>query len=155
MNSPVFKYALIGTVVVVAIAAGTWYLFAAPDEEPLARGHIEGTISYPSEFVPAQCVCAQSVAHPDKTYCTDTPEMAGDSAPTFSIEVPPGQYYVYAMLKNPDELGSDFADYKAYYTRFVICGLRYDCKDHSKLSVDVAAGQTTPDIAPHDWYEQP
>jgi hypothetical protein len=71
----------------------------------------------------------------------------------FSLRVPPGAYYVYAMLKDPADIGSDFIGYKAYYTKFVTCGLRYDCKDHSKITVTVESGQKVSDIQPYDWYQ--
>lgn len=141
-----------GAVIVIALVAGAWYFFAAPRGDQLMRGHIEGTTIYPGEGVPAQRVCAQSVADPKQEYCADAPENTGGSASAFNITVPPGTYYVYASLKDAAALGSDLGGYKAYYTAYVTCGLQYNCKDHTKLSVSVAAGQTVPDIHPHDWY---
>lgn len=152
MTTNVFKYSLLGAIIMVACVAGAWYFFAAPPGEQLMRGHIEGTTLYPSEFVPMQRVCAQSVTDTAERYCIDTSESSGNTSPTFRITVPPGTYHVYASLKDASAIGSDLGDYKAYYTAYVTCGLKYSCKDHTKLEVDVAAGQTVTDIRPHDWY---
>jgi hypothetical protein len=152
MTTRTFTSALLGIIVLAALAAGAWYFFAAPTGEQLMRGHIEGTTMYPSDFVPAQRVCAQSVTNPGEEYCVNVPEATGSATPTFQITVPPGTYYLYASLKDASAIGSDLAGYKAYYTTYVTCGLRYECKDHTKLSVDITAGQTVTDIRPHDWY---
>jgi hypothetical protein len=152
MTPNIFKYSLLGATILVACVAGAWYFFAAPQEEQLMRGHIEGTTLYPSEFIPAQRVCAQSVTDTTERYCIDTTESSGNTSPTFRITVPPGTYHVYASLKDASAIGSDLGEYKAYYTAYVTCGLEYACKDHTKLDVSVAAGQTITNIRPHDWY---
>lgn len=152
MTSRIFSYSIIGAVVLVAVCAGAWYVIAPPNVSRVAFGHIEGTTLYPSEGIPAQRVCAQNISDTHAEYCTDAPETAQETQPTFSITVPPGNYNVYATLKDANSIGSDFAGYKAYYTEYVRCGMRYECADHTKIQVTVSAGQTVSDIYPHDWY---
>ena len=154
MTVRVFKYSLIGAIVLVAVAAGAWYVFAPPKEADAMPGSISGSVSYPSEGIPAQRVCAVPVKGSDSdAVCVQT----GDAPPaptTFHIaKLAPGDYYVYAQLLDPTAYGSEIpGTYKAYYDEFVRCGLRYDCKDTSKIIVRVEAGADTPDIMPQDWY---
>jgi hypothetical protein len=152
MTTDVFKFSVVGAVVIVAIVFGAWYFLAPPDEAPAMPGRIEGTTNYPSEYTPEQVVCAQPTEG-GESLCTEAPAgYAGESTPTWSIEAPAGSYFVYARLKDPSEMGSDFGEYRAYYTAYVLCTSDTDCPDHSKLPVTVTSGQTVSDIAPHDWY---
>lgn len=116
-------------------------------------GMITGTTLYPSDFNPAQTVCAQSVSDTTWTSCVNVPEQSASESPMFSIRVPAGTYWVYSVITNPSEMGLDQSP-KAYYTRFVLCGLRFDCTDHTKINVEVGSAQTVTDVRPHDWYEQ-
>ena len=160
MNATILKYSLLGAVVLAAAVAGGWYLVAptdvAVDSTPspigVAPGTIEGWTLYPSEFNPAQRVCAQSVADPAYERCADVPEQEGPESPTFSIKVAPGVYHVYATLRNPGDLGLQ-EETRAYWTEFVRCGLWADCPSHAKIEVQVASGQTVTGILPHDWYD--
>ena len=152
MTPPVFKYALTASVVIVAAGFGAWYVLAPPDALPLGKGRIEGTTNYPSEYIPEQIVCAEPVGGGSER-CVKAP--AGDAeqlTPSWSLEVPAGDYYVSSHIKDPSELGSDLGDYRAYYTVYVTCGLKYECKDHTKIPVTVVSGQTTSGITPYDWY---
>lgn len=158
MTATIFKYSLIAAVALAAAVAGVWYFVAPPDvapEKTLAPqeepGTIAGSTSYPSDFNPAQRVCAQSVADENYERCADVPEQEGTLAPTFSIKVTPGSYYVYATLKDPSDMGLQ-EEVRAYYTEFVTCGLRAGCPSHARLEVVVSSGQTVSGINPQDWY---
>jgi hypothetical protein len=158
MTTKVLLWSLLVAMVLVAAGFGAWYLIAPPSlddgsamPQTGAPGTIEGTTSYPSEFNPAQRVCAQSVSDPSYERCTDAPEQGGADAPTFSIKVAPGAYYVYAFLRDPSDVGIDESR-RAYWTEFVSCGLTASCTSHEKLEVVVRSGQTVRDIRPHDWY---
>jgi hypothetical protein len=154
ITSKIFNYALLGAVVLVAAVAGAWYLLAPPDGQSVAMpGRIEGTTFYPSDFNPAQTVCAQSLDDKTVLKCVDVPEQVGSAAPKFSIKVPAGRYYVYAILEDPSDLGLSEST-KAYWTEFVRCGLKSGCPSHQKLEVIVGSGQTIIDIKPHDWYSR-
>lgn len=137
---------------IAAIGALGWYLFAAP-AEPLetAQGTISGTTGYPSEFNPSQRVCAQMVGDSSQEYCVVTSEQTTPDAPTFSIQVPVGTYYVYATLRNPADAGLE-DNLTAYWTEFVQCGLHVGCASHAKIPVIVSADETVSEIRPVDWY---
>jgi hypothetical protein len=160
MSATILKYSLVAAVVLVAAVGGAWYLLApgdiVPDATPtpigVTPGTIEGSTLYPSEFNPAQRVCAQSVTDPAYERCTDVPEQDGPDAPTFSIKVAPGSYHVYATLQNPGDLGLQ-EEVRAYWTEFVTCGLHADCPSHARLEVKVQSGRTVTGILPHDWYD--
>jgi len=110
-------------------------------------GIIEGSLSFPAEVIPVDMkVCAQSQTT-NQTYCTTT--HISDPKFTYGIgyqlEVPAGQYYVYATV-------SAFGDYKAFYNEFVVCGLSVDCTDTTVIAVNATAGQTITGVDPQDWY---
>lgn len=152
MTTNVFQFSLLTAIVIVAVVFGAWYVIAPPDQAPAMGGRIEGTTSYPSEYIPAQLVCAEPVDGGSEI-CADAP--AGDSVeltPTWGIDVPAGDYYVSSRLKDPSEMGSDFGEYRAYYTQYVLCGLEVTCSDHAKIVVTVPSGSTVVDINPYDWY---
>ena len=154
MTTRVFTTALSGAVLLVAIGAGAWYFFAAPKEALAMPGSISGTVIYPSEYIPPQRVCAVAVDGPDASaICVNTSDIP-ESNSVFKIEkVPPGDYFVYAQLRDPASIGSDIpGSFKAYYNEFVRCGLLYSCTDTTRIKVHVTAGVDTPDIKPHDWY---
>lgn len=152
MTTNVFTFSLLTAVVLAAAVFGAWYLIAPPDEAPAMGGRIEGSTSYPSEYIPEQIVCAQPVAGGSEI-CIDVP--GGDSVeltPSWRLDVPAGDYYVSSRLKDPAEMGSDFGDYRAFYTQYVLCGLEVSCTDHTKVVVTVPSGETVSDINPYDWY---
>lgn len=154
MTTRIFLYSLTAAIVLVAVGAGAWYLFAAPKEAAAMPGSVSGTVMFPSDGIPPLRVCAVPVSGPDSAaVCTDTKDSP-PAPPDFSIgKLAPGDYYVYAQLKDPEAIGSDISGtYKAYYDQFVVCGLKIECKDATRITVHVGSGADTPDIHPHDWY---
>jgi len=105
-----------------------------------AAGSISGTLSYPSEFIPAQRVCAIGLKD-DEEYCQQT--TAGAS--TYVIAAPAGDYWVYAALDG------DATGKRAYFSEFVLCGLNAECKDHTPVKVAVLPGKASA-ADPQDWY---
>ena len=152
MTAPVFKSALIGAIVLVALVFGAWYFLAAPKEQLAMPGSISGSVGYPSEGTPAQRVCAVRGAGATPV-CVETQDSPPASN-TFTIKnLAPGDYYVYASLIDPAAYGSDIpSTFKAYYNEFVRCGMLYSCKDTTPIVVHVNAGADTPGIEPNDWY---
>ncbi len=152
MTPEVLKFTLKVSVFVAALLLGSW-LVAAPSIEPsIEMGTIEGFTNYPSEYIPVQIVCAEPV-NGGAEICAEAP--AGDTellSPPWSLSVPAGEYYISSHLKDPEGIGSDLGDYRAYYTTYVTCGLKYECKDHTKIPVKVEGGATVTGIAPYDWY---
>ena len=110
-------------------------------------GFIRGPLSYPSEIVPEDMVVCAKNLETELEYCSD--DHISDegflNGVGFELEVPVGNYYVFAFLpENPEK--------KAYYNEFVTCGLNVDCQSRDKIVVEVEAEKTTDEIKPHDWY---
>lgn len=140
-------------VLLILIGGGfaIYYVTGSPDlPTESAPGFIEGTTLYPSEFVPAQRVCAVQTDEKAE-FCDAAPEGTGPDLPTFRLEVPPGDYYVYALVENPGELNLESSS-RAFWTEFVVCGLQASCPSHEPIVVKVRSGETVTDIRPHDWY---
>jgi hypothetical protein len=105
-----------------------------------SSGRISGTLSYPSEFLPPMRVCAFELAEATP-YCVLTDEGQAQ----YRIEgVPPGDYLVLAFPHDP---GAPPGGYTG-----CVADLRAGCGDHDLKPIIVAAGQTTPDIDPADYY---
>jgi hypothetical protein len=117
-------------------------------------GVIEGSLSYPSEFIPDDMtICAENLAT-KKIYCTDKHLNARKYRYKvgYKLAVPPGDYHVYAQLPDPARYGATYPkDYRAYYSEFVKCGMSVECKDHTPIVVIVKSGSTTSGVDPWDW----
>jgi hypothetical protein len=124
---------------------------AAPD-----AGVIEGSLSYPSEFIPSDMtICAENLAT-KQLYCTNKHLKAKKYKYKvgYKLTVPPGDYHVFAKLPDPARYGASYPkDYRAYYSEFVKCGMRADCLDHTPIVVKVTSGETVSGIDPMDWYQ--
>ena len=117
-------------------------------------GIIEGSFSYPSDFIPEMVVCAKN-EKTDEEFCSY--EMEEDEKYMYglgySLEVPIGTYNIYAQLIDPESIGSGFnKNYKAYYSEFVTCGMSVDCESHRPIDVEAIGGETVSNINPQDWY---
>lgn len=111
-------------------------------------GTIEGPVSYPAGGVPndlrvcadnlqtGQTVCAGGLLHEPRF-----PKGVG-----YRLRVPAGSYQVYAISPSFDP------NFRAYYSRFVTCGYREDCTDHTPIPVSVGAGAAATGIEPGDFY---
>lgn len=111
-----------------------------------ATGTIEGSLSYPSEGIPADMiVCADNIVT-QQVYCTE--EQISDSkyvyGKGYSLSLSEGNYHVYATL-------SSLPEYKQYYSQAVICGMEAECTSHELIVVNVAAGESTTNIDPFDF----
>jgi hypothetical protein len=119
-------------------------------------GVIEGSLSYPSDFIPPDMVvCAENLATHQKS-CTKK-HLKGKQYTYrvgYKLTLPPGDYRVYAYLPDPAKYGAGFPqDYRAYYSEFVKCGMRVNCQDHTPLTVKVRSGESLKGIDPMDWYK--
>ena len=150
---------LILVMVILALVIGGVYLFSQkgqPKEEESTpaptTGTIEGSLSFPSEFIPTDMtICAEDTST-QKQYCTKDhlQDVKYTAHVGYKIEVPAGSYHVFAYL--PGGSGGYSVDYRAYYSEFVTCGLSINCTSHKPIVVAVKAGETTSDINPQDWY---
>lgn len=105
-----------------------------------STGRISGTLSYPSEYLPPMRVCAFDLAEATP-YCVRTNK---DQAQYRLDGVPPGDYLVLAFPQEADALPGGYTG--------CVRDLSADCRDHDLQPIIVAAGQTTPDIDPADYY---
>jgi hypothetical protein len=114
---------------------------------PLVRnGALSGSLSYPSEGIPALRIVAMNPLT-GVYYWQNT--VAGQSSYRFE-DLEPASYYVLAYsIANPSKT------FFGAYSQFVPCGLTADCTDHTLIAVEVKAGEETKNINPSDWYADP
>jgi hypothetical protein len=112
-----------------------------PVQPPVVQtGSIAGSLSYPSEFIPAMQIVAFNI-NTDEWFLLTTAEGSG----TYQIDnLPVGSYFIVSYLVGED--------YGGGYTAAVPCGLSVDCTDHSLLPIEVIVGQVSSGINPSDWY---
>ena len=111
---------------------------------------IEGSLGYPSDFIPSDMeVCAEN-AQTGKNYCTENhiKDEKYTYGKGYKVKVPPGDYFIYASLFS-------WENYKAYYSEFITCGLSVECLSHKPILVSVKKGDIVTDINPMDWYVVP
>lgn len=111
-------------------------------------GAISGTVSFPSEVIPALRLVAFNTAS-DAFVALELAAGSGDYRMDF---VPPGTYELVAY---PLEGFRDAPVFAGAYTRAVACGLDVSCTDHSLIAFEVRAGEETVGIDPADWYAPP
>jgi len=139
-------------IVIMIIGLIRWFnqpkTMSETPEQEFGLGTIEGSLSYPSEFIPFDMeVCAQNVSTRE-LYCTS--EHIKNSKYTYGvgykIEVPAGDYYVYASTQM-------VPGYKAYYSESVTCSQGSGCFSHDPIRVKVSSGKTVSGVDPQDWYK--
>ncbi len=127
-------------------------------EETDSRTHwgtLSGDVSYPGEVLPYMGICAESVTG-GNMFCTYELVYVADSMSGYGYEltVPPDDYQIFshAVTEGNEDVGYVEGDYQAYYSKFVTCGLDFDCPSHTPIVVTVAQDQYVPDVDPVDWY---
>ena len=124
------------TVVAPAVDAAPSAAVASGDR----TGGISGALSYPSEYLPPMRICAFELAEATP-YCVRTDKGQAQ----YRIEgVPPGDYLVLAFPQEADALPGGYTA--------CVPDLSAGCGDHDLKPIIVAAGQTTSDINPADYY---
>lgn len=117
-------------------------------------GIVEGQLIYPSDYTPAQKICAEELLT-NQSYCTETEQ----NQTSYQIQLPPGVYYVYA-LRCTETYASNtvcqngYLEKKAYYTNLSVCGFSYQCSQivsGDRIPIKVKPGDNFSDIIP-DWY---
>ena len=112
------------------------------------EGTIQGSLTYPTDGgIPADFEVRATNLETGKEYVTkEHIKGAGYTYGSgYKLAVPAGKYHVYGVLTSkPQE--------KAYYNKFVTCGMAYGCNDFTKIEVTVEPGKETADIMVGDWY---
>lgn len=119
-------------------------------------GTINGSLGYPSEYIPPMGICAHNTKTKEE-FCTyemiQSPSFMYDLG--YNLVVPPGKYTVYAFVAE-DENGTPLIDenfYKAYYSEYVTCPADTEiCDSHEPIIVTIEKNQTSNNIDPQDWY---
>ena len=149
-------------VIVLILILVFWLFFSgASNNQPAnneevgkTTGTITGSLSYPSEMIPAELTICAVERDTVEEYCTT--EHITDSSfaygKGYSLVVPAGVYYVYSYLPTTEEFPNEVSDYRAYYSEFVTCGQTYDCTDHTPIEIVVTADTSLAQIDPVDWY---
>ncbi|MEL7626854.1 MAG: hypothetical protein AAGU15_08355 [Anaerolineaceae bacterium] len=109
-------------------------------------GSLSGSLSYPSEGIPALRIVAMNPLT-GVYYWQNT--VAGQSFYRFT-DLEPAKYWVMAY-----EIANPSKTFFAAYTEAVPCGLTAACTDHTLIAVEVKAGAETENINPTDWYGDP
>jgi len=130
----------------VAPTATTPTAIPATATPTVKNGALSGSLSYPSEGIPALRIVAMNPLT-GVYYWQNT--VAGQSSYRFeSLE--PASYYVLAYdIANPSKT------FFGAYSQAVSCGLLASCADHTLIAVQVKAGEETKNINPTDWYGDP
>lgn len=116
---------------------------AAPAREAPGAGKIAGSLSYPSDYLPADLqICAEETTS-GEVLC-----KGGFEGSAFELDLPVGTYHVWART---DDYG---ASYRAYYNEAVRCGLEVTCTDRTPIDVLVEGGDTVTGVNPADWYAE-
>ena len=141
----------IGLIFALCLVLQPWPAAAAPN-----AGVIEGSLSYPSEFIPPDMTIYAENLATKQIYSTNQ-HLKGNKYTYkvgYKLAVPPGNYHVFAQLPDPAKYGAGYPkDYRAYYSKFVKCGMNADCLDHTPMVVKVKSGEIVSGIDPMDWYQ--
>ncbi len=115
----------------------------------LTKGTISGEATYPADKIPHLKICVEDATTKITGTCTENNPPSGE----FSLMVPAGTYYVYAMLASDAALKiPTAANIKAYYSEFVTCGMQASCPSHAPIKVTVQVGGEIQNVNPGDWY---
>lgn len=146
------NYKIIIAILVIIIAVGIGGFIW---ESTKKTGIIEGSLSYPSDYIPKELKTCAKNQTTNKEYCTQNRIYDKKYNPNestvgagYKIEVPTGDYQVYSFLP-------DSPDWKAYYSNYVVCidsGLYENCNSHDAITVNVLTNQVISNINPGDWY---
>lgn len=123
---------------------------ASPSTAP-EFGFIKGNMAYPSEGIPGVMVaCAENI-ETEETICSEK-RKGWEERVSYSLELPPGKYYVYGKLLPGDDSVGDTQNERVYYTEYMKCGMEASCTSHRRIQLDVRPGETLSGITVGDWW---
>jgi hypothetical protein len=112
--------------------------------QPLTEGAIAGSLTFPSEKIPAMTVFAFSTSSFPNGSNHFAITQPGQN--NYTIVLPGGDYYIVAYALDEHGLPTMAGGYTACKTAGP------ECTDHSLVTVNAANGSATTDINPADWY---
>lgn len=115
-----------------------------------ATKELNGTLCYPSDYIPKMTVFLQEVAT-GKIHKITTQE---DQRSFKFSDIPFGDYYAYAYAIDQTQTDSKGNTSKASggFTKAVPCGLSVECNDHTLIQIKVDNEITKDTISICDWY---
>ncbi|MBL7542632.1 MAG: hypothetical protein JNL11_02400 [Bdellovibrionaceae bacterium] len=137
-----FTKIIITAFILIPVGIGWFYT----GKSNRTSGSIQGSLGFPSDFIPKLVICADPIEWWKKKICIGS-EL---DARTYELKLPKGKYTVFASVIEKMEYFQ--TDYRAYYSEFVKCGLSVNCKDHSPIVIEINDASTLNDINPQDWY---
>ena len=114
------------------------------------KGEINGTLCFPSEYIPKMTVYLQET-NLDTTFKLTTIE----NQRLFKFtNIPYGKYYAFAYTIDKVYIDTNDFKFKANggYTQVVPCGLTVNCKDHSLIIIKLNNKEFKDTISICDWY---
>jgi hypothetical protein len=107
-------------------------------------GAIEGAVTFPSELVPSMTVYASDL---DTLKIHSVQLMRGQAS--FTVEVPPGRYFVFLAPNQPDA-----PNIYGAYTQYCLCAAHDlgTCEDHTLVPIAITARVPRAAVTIDDWY---
>ena len=119
---------------------------------PMESGFIKGVMAYPSDGIPGEMVACAENLETKETACTNR-RKSWEARVSYSLEVPPGRYYIYAkLLPGGDDSAEGMRGMRAYYTEYMKCGMGENCNSHKRVPLEVGAGESLTGITVGDWW---
>jgi hypothetical protein len=119
----------------------------ANEEVTVETGTIVGSLTYPAEAIPTDMEVHAVNLDTGKEYTTNE-HLEGSQYQYgigYRIEVPVGRYNVYGTT-------AALSGTKAYYNQVIVCGIKVECTDTTKVEVVVEANKDTADATVGDWW---
>ena len=109
---------------------------------PDVPGKISGTLAFPDSLMefPELEACAESMSGKLQG-C-----VSGYPSSDYTLELPPGDYHLFARRKSDPEP-------RAYFTDYIRCGSLDTCVSHAKIAVTVSDGAEKRDVELGDWTD--
>jgi len=111
----------------------------------VSAGTIEGTVTFPSQFVPPMTVYVSDLDGA-RVHTVQLPH----GQTNFTAEVPPGRYVVFLA---PNEPGAP--NVYGAYTQYSLCAphdIDGKCEDHALIEITVSAKAPRAAVTIDDWY---